>query len=374
LAAHLDVVPVEPGTDARWTHPPFSGDIADGHVWGRGALDDKASLTAILQALEDLVAEGFRPARTIYLAFGHDEELGGTSGATAMASRLGRRGVRADFLVDEGMVITEGLMPGVSRPVALIGLAEKGFLSLELTTTVQGGHSSMPPGVTAVGLLARAIERLEANQMPARFSDPGRLTFEYVGPEMPFAARLVLANLWLFRPLLLAQLAGMPTTNASIRTTTAPTMFQAGVKDNVLPASGRAVVNFRILPGDSMAGVIDHVKRTIGDDRIDVHPLANVGSSEPSNVSPVDGRGFGILERTIRELFPETIVAPTLVLGGTDSRHYASITPNIYRFAPIKVKGEDLARAHGTNERISVANYADAVRFYRRLIRNCCRN
>jgi carboxypeptidase PM20D1 len=255
LMSHMDVVPVEPGSEGSWTHPPFAGEIADGCVWGRGTLDDKIGVLALLEAVETLVAQGFHPRRTVYLAFGHNEETQG-SGAARIAQLLRERGVRPEFVLDEGSVIGRGLVPGLAKRVALIGIAEKGYASVELTVRNAGGHSSMPPRETAVGALARAIERLEEHQMPERLDGPTRLMLEQLGPEFPYVQRMAVANLWLFGPLVERQLAAAPSTNASIRTTTAPTIFQAGVKDNVLPASARAVVNFRILPGDSVGSVL----------------------------------------------------------------------------------------------------------------------
>src|SRR5712692_11456707 len=259
LMAHQDVVPIEPGTEGRWAHPPFGGAIADGFVWGRGALDDKASLVFLMEAVESLLAEGFQPRRTVYLASGFDEEVGGLAGATKIAELLGSRGVRLDYVLDEGRALTQGIVPDLKQPVASIGIAEMGFLSVELVAETEGGHSSRPPRQTSIGVLAAAIERLERRQLPARLRGAPRLELETLAPSMPFGRRVMLSNLWLFAPLVVRALEQNPTTNSMVRTTTAPTIFQAGVKENVLPSKARAVVNFRILPGDSVAGVLAHV-------------------------------------------------------------------------------------------------------------------
>jgi carboxypeptidase PM20D1 len=368
LMSHTDVVPVEPGTEKAWTHPPFSGRIVDGYVWGRGAMDDKAGVLGILEAVELLAGRGFRPERTVYLAFGHDEEVGGPKGAAALAAVLDRRGVRPDFILDEGGIITEGMVPGVEPPVAMISTAEKGYVSVELVAATEGGHSSMPPRTTAIGKLAEAVRRLEENPMPARIDGATRRSFEYLAPEMPFGPRMFLANLWLFGPLGERQFGAEPAGNARIRTTAAATVFQGGIKENVLPSRARAVVNFRILPGDTIEDVLRHVRDTVGPDI----KVAVTGSlpTEPSPESDVHGSEFGLLQRTIAQVFPVMLVAPSLLSGGTDTKHYRKLTRNVYRFLPVRITETDLARVHGTNERIGVESYGEAVRFYAQLLRN----
>ncbi len=249
-----------------------------------------------------------------------------------------------------------------------MGIAEKGYLSIELTAESQGGHSSIPPRETAVGTLSTAIHNLERNQFPGRINGATEKLLEYVGPEMPFTRRMVFANLWLFGWLVERQLARSPLTNALIRTTTAATMFKGSIKENVLPAEAKAVVNFRILPGDSINGVIDHVRRTINDTRITVTPL-NL-SSEPSSVSDIESSSFKTLQKTIHQVSPDVVVAPWLLVAGTDSIHYAKLSDNIYRFVPIRVGREDARRLHGTDERISIQDYEQCVRFLIQLIRN----
>ena len=214
LNAHLDVTPVEPATEDDWTYPPFAGTVADGFVWGRGVMDIKVSLMGIMEAVEYLVGNGFTPERTIYLAFGHDEEVGGLKGAGRITELLEWRGVRLDFSLDEGMVIAHDIVPGVAKPVALIGVTEKGYLTLELTANGDGGHSSRPPKGTTISALARAIFRLEANQMPATMSAPVPEMFDHLAPEMPFDWQVALANRWLLEPLILSRLADKPSTNA----------------------------------------------------------------------------------------------------------------------------------------------------------------
>ena len=369
LLAHQDVVPIEPGTEGRWTEPPFAGRIAGGYVWGRGALDDKTSLVGLLEAVEHLVAAGAKPRHTVYLAFGYDEEVGGRRGAARIAELLASRNVHPEFVLDEGGALATGLITGVAAPVALIGIAEKGYVTVELTAQAEGGHSSMPPRATAVGILAAGLARLETRQMPRAIRGPTADMFDYLGPEMPFAPRLVMANRWLLGGILTSQFGTTPQGNALLRTTTAPTVLQAGVKENVLPSTARALVNFRILPGDSVASVLEHVRQAVDDPRIGVNALQTTFSN-PSAVTPVDSAPFQLLARTIRQVVPGTVVTPWLVVGATDSRHYARLTPNVLRFVGATIGKDDLRRVHGTDERVGVRAYADAVRIYIQLLKN----
>ena len=360
LMAHQDVVPVEPGTEKLWKQPPFEGKVVDGRIYGRGTLDDKSSLTAILEAVELLAKEGYTPQRTLYFAFGHDEEVGGT-GATAIASLLKSRGVELESVLDEGLAIVNAEIAGLRQPKALIGIAEKGYLTLELKAKSEGGHSSMPPANTAVGILSEAIVKLEKNQMPARLEGPVVSMFDSLAPEMSFKHRLIFANLWMFRPVVLSTLQKNPKTNAFVRTTTAPTMLQASPKDNVLATEARATINFRILPGDSVASVVDHVRSVVKDQRIQI--ITKV-ALEPSPQSDVTSRAYHTLEETIRGLFPQALAAPTLVLGATDARYFTGLSKNVYRFLPVQLNDEDVDTLHGTNERIGVEAHAKAIQFY----------
>ena len=369
LLAHQDVVPVEPGTESRWTEPPFEGRIAGGYVWGRGALDDKGSLVGILEAVEHLIAAEAKPRRTVYLAFGYDEEVGGRRGAARIAELLASRNVHPELVLDEGGALTTGLVTGISAPVAVIGIAEKGYVTVSLTAQAEGGHSSMPPDETAVGMLAAGITRLEHRQMPRAIRGPTAAMFDYLGPEMPYGPRLVMANRWLLGGILAGKFGATPQGNAMLRTTTAPTVLQAGIKENVLPSSARALVNFRILPGDSVQGVVEHVRQAVRDSRISVQPLQET-MTNPSGVASVDGEPFLLLARTIRQVVPEAVVTPWLVVGGTDSRHYARLTPNVLRFVGAAIGRDDLRRVHGTDERVGVQAYATAVRVYLQLLKN----
>lgn len=367
LLGHQDVVPVEPGSEAAWTHPPFSGAIADGHVWGRGAMDDKASVVGILEAVELLLRAGHAPRRTVLLAFGHDEEVGG-SGATAMAARLKERGVKPLFALDEGLAVTRGLVPGVARDVALLGIAEKGYVTVELTARTEGGHSSMPPERSAIGRVAEAVTKLENTPTLASLDGPTGQFLDAVGPEMGFGLKLVMANRWLLSGLVLRIYEGKSSTRALVRTTVAPTMLHAGVKENVLAREAKATVNFRIRPGETKDEVVAWVKRTVADDQVEVRESASGISSNPSAVTKVDSPGYRRVERALKGVFPEVVVAPALVLGATDGRHYAAVTESIIRFGPLRLEQQDLGRLHGVNERVSVEGLGEMVRFYRQLL------
>jgi carboxypeptidase PM20D1 len=362
------VVPVAPGTEKDWLKPPYDGVIADGFIWGRGSWDDKGNLYSMLEAAEALAKQGFRPKRTIYFAFGHDEEVAGTRGAKVIAATLASRGIKLDFVIDEGLMITEGIMKGLDKPAALIGVAEKGYATLVLTAHATPGHSSMPPRNTAIGMMSAALTRLEDHRLPMQVDGAVAEMFDALAPEMRGFNRVVLSNLWLFKPLLLREFEKRGPTEAMTRTTTALTIFNAGDKDNVLPGNAAASVNFRLMPGDSQASVTDHVRRTINDDRISIEPFA--GNAEPTPITNIASPSYQALNRTIREIFPDVVVAPGLMLAGTDSRHYTGVADNIFRFSPVHANSDDLKRFHGTNERLSIEGYADMIRFYRRLLEN----
>ncbi|MCZ2291075.1 MAG: M20 family peptidase [Burkholderiales bacterium] len=368
LMAHQDVVPVAADTESSWTHPPFGGVVEGGFVWGRGTLDDKSNLVTQLEALEMLLKAGVKPRRTIYLVSGHDEEIGGEQGVVQIVKLLRERGVRLDWVLDEGLVVTHGVMPGIDKPVALIGLAEKGSVSLELVATAPPGHSSMPPGPGqgAVGRLAAALARLDAQPLPGGIQGAAAEMFEAIAPEMPFGQRLALSNLWLTRPLVERMLAKGAATNAMLRTTTAMTMLSAGVKENVLPGSATAVVNFRILPGDTIESVRAEVRRIVADDAVEIR--LHGGGFNPSRLSTSHSDSFRLIERAVRDVFPDALVAPGLMLAASDARHFDGISDASYRFMPIRFDSEDLKRPHGTNERIAVDQLVDMVRFYHRLL------
>jgi len=366
LTDHFDVVPVAEDTLDEWQQAPFAGVIADGFIWGRGTMDDKSGALALLEAVEGLLAQSFAPQRTIYLAIGHDEELGGDEGAGVTAALLRERGVRFDFTLDEGGAVVSGAVPGVESPLALIGIAEKGYVMIEVTAHADGGHSSMPPRTTAIGRLARAIQAIEEHPMPARVSGPAALLLDEIGEHMKFPLKTVVENRWLFGPILRAYLSGNPATNAMIRTTTAVTMVEGGVKPNVLPDTATASVNFRLLPGDTGEDVLAHVREAVDDDDVDVELTY---AHEASHVADPESASFELLRASLDEVMPDVIAAPYLSLGGTDTKHYVDLAENSYRFNALRAGPDDLTRAHGVNERVAVANYTECIAFNEAVIR-----
>ena len=370
LVAHLDVVPVEQGTEANWTHPPFDGAIADGFMWGRGSFDDKGSAIAICEAIEKLVSQDAKPARTVLLAFGLDEEVGGRAGAQGIAALLAERKVHAAMVLDEGGAVLEGGPLPITRPVALVGIAEKGYLTLALSTSAEGGHSSMPPAQTAIGVLGAAIAAIESHPSPGSLRGPSQAMFDYLAPEMSLVPKVLFANQWVFRWLIERQLSAAASSNAMLRTTAAATVFTAGTKDNVLPSSARVLVNFRTFPGEKIADVIARVKTVVHDARVTIEPLGE--QREASPVSPTDST-FTALQRSIATIFPNVVVAPYLVVGGTDASYYTRIAEHVYRFLPIRLPNADLAGMHGTNERVAIPAWLDAVRLYHQLVLDATR-
>lgn len=369
LMAHQDVVPIEPGTESQWHAKPFGGEIRDGYVWGRGSWDDKGNLVAQMEAIETLIASGFQPRQTVYLISGADEEVSGLRGAKQIAALLQQRGVKLDFVIDEGLFIASGLMPGIQKPTGLVGIAEKGYVSVVLKTKGVPGHASAPPppGQTAISKMSGALRKLDEQQMPAKLQGVAREMFETLAPEMHGFQRVALSNLWLFAPVVRAQLEKAGATNAMVRTTTALTIVQAGNKDNVIPGQAEAIVNFRILPGETRQTVLQHVRDVVGPD-FELSELD--GAVDPTGVSPTSAASYQVLNRTLRSLFPDVLVTPALYVAGSDSHHFIGLTDSIYRFSPVRVKPEDLHRLHGTDERLSVANLGEMVRFYHQLLRN----
>lgn len=370
LIGHTDVVTISEKTKDDWQFPPLSGAIEDGFILGRGTLDDKIAVVAVLESAEMLLREGFTPNRTIYFAFGHDEEIGGEKGAKVMAEWFERDGLNFEYVLDEGMIVLENALPGIEKPVGLIGIAEKGYASFRLEVKLEeGGHSSMPPKETAISLLSTAILKLNKHPFPAKIDGVVEELFDYAAPEMNLPFKILFANRWLTNGLLLRQLSNAPASNAMVRTTVAPTIIEGGFQENVLPSQVSATINLRILPGETTASVKDYMEKVIDDNRVSISKIGDF-TKNPSFVSPTNSFGFQTIQKTILEIFPGVVVAPSLVVAGTDSRHYKNVSKNIYRFLPVKLAKEDLGRIHGINERISVENYKQAIRFYKQLMVN----
>jgi carboxypeptidase PM20D1 len=356
--SHQDVVPVDKPTLKDWEAGPFEGKISKTDIIGRGAMDDKASLIALLEAVERLLEESFKPSQTIYLAFGHDEEVGGSKGAAEIAKYLKSKDVQAAMTIDEGGFLAENMVPGIDKPIAMVNLAEKGFASFNLIVKTQGGHSSQPPKENTIGMLAQAIVDLENNQLPYKLVKPIDYQLEYIGAALPFFKKLAFANPWLFEKRILESL--------NAHTTTAATIIEGGVKNNVIPTLASATINFRILPGETIASVKQHIESSISD-KIEVVTVGFL--TNPSPVSSIDSDAYTILEKTIRSMFPNSIVVPGLVGGGTDARYFYEISDDVYRFYPIRVQPESMTRLHGIDEKISKDNYKEIIEFSYHLIK-----
>jgi len=358
LMSHQDVVPVDEPTLTDWEAGPFEGKITDTDIIGRGTLDDKGSLMALLESVELLLKESFVPSQTIYLAFGHDEEVGGANGAAKIAQLLKERGVKASMTLDEGGFLADGLVPGIDKTVAIVNLAEKGFASFRLIVETKGGHSSAPPKENTIGMLAQAIVDLEANQLPYKLVEPINHQLDYMGAELPFLKKVAFANPWLFKKPILEGL--------NAHTTTAATIIDGGVKNNVIPTVAEATINFRILPGETIASVKEHIINTVSN-KIKVEPVGFL--TNPSPVSKIDSEAYSTLEKTIRSVFPESVVVPGLVGGGTDARYFYEVSDDVYRFYPIRLAPDSMTRFHGIDEKIGKENYKELIEFTYQLIK-----
>jgi carboxypeptidase PM20D1 len=364
VMAHQDVVSADP---AEWTHPPFEGVITGDFVWGRGTLDIKNQLIGIMEAAEGLLQQGYRPERTILFGMGHDEETGGVSGSKVVGQLLKERGVHLAGIVDEGGGISAGLAPGIRGPVALIGVSEKGYLTVEFTVHSAPGHSSTPPNQTAIGILARGLARLEAHPMPPHIRRL-RPLYHGIGKAAPLYIQVAFANVWLFGLLLKRWLVPNPEMNASMRTTTALTIIQGGSEDNTIPAEAKAFVNFRLLPGDTIADVLWHIKKTIRDDRVKVKPVEGK-FNEALPISSRTDPAYLSLKQVIRQVFDNPPVAPFVMLGGTDCMHFVPVCNNIYRFTSLVMDESFRGLEHGIDERIPIEGMAKMVKFYAQLMR-----
>jgi carboxypeptidase PM20D1 len=367
LMAHLDVVPVVPGTEKDWTHGPFSGDIAEGFVWGRGTLDDKGQLITILEAANRLAQSGFQPERTIMFAMGQDEEVGGRGNA-AIAKALQQRGSHFAWVLDEGSSIMNEPYPGVNKPVAFISNAEKGYLSLELTAHGEGGHAARPSRDLALPRLSNAIINVVNHPFDSDLDEIQRQKLAAIAPLAPFGQKFVLTNLWALKSFVLNRMEAAPDSAATLHTTISPTILSAGIKENVIPPVARGVINFRLHPRDSIKSVTAHVKAAIGDAKVDITEREET-ISEATKIADVNGPAFTYIANLIKATYGVPS-APDIMTGATDSRHYMPIADEVLRFRPYHEDAADLARVHGTNERVAISDLGPAVGFYMRLIQD----
>lgn len=364
LMAHLDVVPVD--GDATWTHPPFGAEIHDGAVWGRGTLDDKGQAVAICEAVETLLEQDFVPAQDVWLSFGCNEEVSGRAAPLAVAA-LRERGVQPWFVMDEGGAVAAEAFPGVAVPIGVVGVTEKGVTSLELRVDGRGGHASTPARNAPTVRLAKALARLDRHQMGARVPDPTVELLRRMAPHAPAALKPLMANAARLRPVLTrALVAAGPEPAAMTRTTFAVTTLSGSPALNVIASTAKAGVNIRIMVGDTVATVLDHVRRAIGDDQVQV---TVVDENEPSPISPyLDDDAFTLIESTITEVFPDAIAAPYVMMAATDSRFFTEICPRVYRFAPFRMTKAQRESIHSYDEHLGIDALVEGVRWYQRLI------
>ncbi|GKX31963.1 peptidase M20 [Vallitalea longa] len=368
ITAHMDVVPVEESTVKDWKQEPFSGIIKDDIVWGRGTIDTKVHMIAALEAAELLLKEGYKPDKDVYFAFGHDEEVGGKQGAVKIAEYLKEKGIEFDYLIDEGGCVTEGAIKEIAKPIALIGIGEKGYCNIKLEVKSSGGHASMPPQHTSLGIIAQAINNLEKKQCKLKLIKPVEKFLLKIGPEMKLTNRVVLSNLWLFKPLFIRGFSKMQSGNALLRTTTAVTMAEGSMEPNILPQKASVTCNYRVLPGETSNDLIDHIKEINKKLPIEIKTLR---IENPSLISNTETEGFHKIEDITNRIYQNVIVAPYIVLAGTDARKYEPVCKNIYRFSPYKLHNDELRKIHGTNENLSVANINKCLEFFYYLLKEC---
>ncbi len=364
LLAHMDVVPVSDDTRALWTVPPFEGVIKGDLLYGRGAVDNKINLMAQLESIDFLLKSNFKPKRDLYFVFGHDEEIGGTNGAQKVAELMHSRGIQAEFVLDEGGFVTNDKVPGVNQPVALIGTSEKGFLNVELSLNIEGGHSSMPEKENAVNVMSKALSDLSEQPFSPSLTPSVKDFIEHIAPHSVFINRLAMSNMWLFKPLIYNIYSSAPTSDAMIRTTMVPTIIRGGEKANVIPNIVTATINYRLLPGTSVADAIAHTEKAINNPLIKVTALRE--QKEATGVSPSDTEPFRYIMNAIQLNFDSVIVAPFLMIAGTDSRHFGIVTPNIYKFSPMI----DPVGFHGVDEFLNLKDYKKGIGFYVDFIKN----
>ena len=366
LMAHYDVVAA---TDYGWEHAPFDADVVgqgdDAVIWGRGTVDDKGALVALLEAVESALEDGIVPTHDVYLVFGHNEETTGT-GAAAIAELLAERRIEPLLVLDEGGAIVRGAFPGVSAPVAAVGVSEKGTSLIELVVEQQGGHSSTPPRLSTTARLARAIVRLNDHPFPARFPTPVREMFRALGPHASGAMGRAFRSAGLTSPLLLRVFSrGTDEMRAMISTTQAVTLLEGGHAANALAERASATVNLRIAVESNLQTALKHVRRAIHDDLVDVRVISE---GAPAPVSPTEGQEWAIVTTAIRNTFPDVVITPYVQNGATDSRHFVGLTKAVYRFAPFEISKAERDALHAKNERMHVNSFFAGIRFYRALV------
>lgn len=363
LMSHQDVVPAE----GEWIYPPFSGEITEGKVWGRGTADTKASLMAFFQAAEELLAEGYVPAEDVYLASSCTEEWGG-DGAPKLVEELKHRGVELFLVCDEGGGIISEPIGGIKGNYAMVGVFEKGKADVHLTARSNGGHSAAPPKHTPVERLAAFVTDIEKHRpFRRKFLPEVSAMFRRLAPYAPFGLKLVMGNLWLFGPMMKPILGSISAqAGAMLQTTIAFTMQSGSDAYNVLPQEASLGVNLRFIPHQGMEESLAILRSLADKHGLEMEVISSNDYSEPVDIK---GEAFTQVERVIGETFPGLAVSPYVMTGATDAYFYQEICPSCIRFAPVIYGPEQMKGMHGLNENIEHNCLPGAVDFYKNLIK-----
>ncbi|MBR6791431.1 MAG: M20/M25/M40 family metallo-hydrolase [Oscillospiraceae bacterium] len=365
LMAHYDVVPVD---EAKWERDPFGAEIIDGVMWGRGTLDTKGTFNGILSAAENLIKQGFVPENDIYFAFSGGEEVNGKC-AVHIVDWFKGQGIDPAMVLDEGGAVVENVFPGVKRPCAVIGIAEKGMMNLEYSVASGGGHASAPAPHTPVGKLSAACVRVEDHPFKFHLTKPVELMFNTLGRHSTFLYRLIFANLWCFKGVLdLICKSGGGELNALVRTTVAFTQMSGSKAPNVIPPTASMVSNSRLNPCDSVESAMAYVKKTVNDPDVTVTLRDHM---EPSPISRTDCEGWERVKNAVADTWQGSIVTPYLMMQCSDSRHYGGLSDKVYRFSAMDLTKEERGTIHGNNERVRVEVIHRSVEFFIRVMKQC---
>ena len=365
MMSHYDVVPAD---EEKWEKPPFAGIIEDGVLWGRGALDTKVTLNAVLSAANYLIGKGFVPENDIYFAFSGGEEVNG-KGAVNIVNYFVQHHVQPAIVVDEGGAVVENVFPGVKQPCGMIGIAEKGMINVRYCVQSGGGHASAPPVRTPITVLASACRKIIDHPFKMQITKPAQEMFDTLGRHSTFVYKLIFANLWLFKPVLdlICRMSGGEL-NALVRTTTAFTQMEGSNARNVIPTEASMVSNMRLNPADTVESAAAYLKKTVKDDAVKITILE---SCQPSPISETGCASWDKIASSVAETWPGTIVTPYLMVQCSDSRNYRDLSRHVYRFSAMDLTSEERKTIHGNNERIRLDTVARSVEFYIRLMGKC---